>query len=454
MEIAYVPYKSIINGSNILKPNYHLNYGKKRIERAIKNKNSFTPLGDAVKDVYTGGIFKRVFVDKEEFGLPYISAQHMMNLNPLQVAKTISKKYTPRQDDMSLSASQILVSCAGTVGNVRLIGEDLDGVIGSQDIIRVISDDSKTPYGFIYAYLASPTAYNYIQSFIYGSVVPRIEPKTLANLPVPNFSESKIKEIHDLIVQASSLRVESNNNLKKAHTYFDKNLGIGNSNAMYYSKKSSELRFYQNRLDASFNIQKKELDIVIKNSGISYCMITDYLREVFIPNRGKRTYVKQGLQYLSTSNIATYNPTMNDKYLSLKMKGVETLRVKKNWILIARSGQEILGSTFLVGDAINNLGVNEHALRVIVDEENTYYIYGFLSSNFGKRYLRAGIFGSAILTINEDYIKELLIPELSNEEKVTINSLVSKSIRLYDESIFKENQAITLVEKEIESWQK
>ena len=141
MEIASVPYKSILSGSNIMKPNYHLNYGKKRIERAIQNKKSFTPLGDTVKDVYTGGIFKRVFVEKEEFGLPYISAQHMMNSNPLEVAKTISRKYTPRQEDMTLRASQILVSCAGTVGNVRLIGVDLDGVIGSQDIIRVISDD-------------------------------------------------------------------------------------------------------------------------------------------------------------------------------------------------------------------------------------------------------------------------------------------------------------------------
>jgi type I restriction enzyme S subunit len=76
------------------------------------------------------------------------------------------------------------VSCAGTVGNVRLITKDLEGVIGSQDIIRVNPDDTKLPYGYLYAYLASKTAYNYMQSYIYGSVVPRIEPNTLSRLPI------------------------------------------------------------------------------------------------------------------------------------------------------------------------------------------------------------------------------------------------------------------------------
>src|SRR5690554_6530269 len=141
MEITNVSYKDILKSSLILKPNYHLNYGKKRIAKAVKNKKPFISLGDIVKDVYTGGIFKRVFVEEEDYGLPYISAQHMMNINPLEVAKTISKKYTPRQADMTLRPNQILVSCAGTIGNVRLIGDDLDGVIGSQDIIRIVSDE-------------------------------------------------------------------------------------------------------------------------------------------------------------------------------------------------------------------------------------------------------------------------------------------------------------------------
>ena len=81
------------------------------------------------------------------------------------------------------------------------------------------------------------------------------------------------------------------------------------------------------------------------------------------------------------------------------------------------------------------------------------YIYAFLSSRFGRKYLRAGIFGSAILTINEDYVKTLLLPELDEENKELITDLVIKSSALFDQAIMKENQAIELIEKEIDLWQ-
>lgn len=152
MQQGIINFKTILSGSNILKPNFHLNYGKKRIDGAINNNKPFKPLGKITANIYTGGIFKRLFVVDRKYGIPYLSAQFMMNYNPLDVAKLISKKYTPRQEDMTLRSNQILVSCAGTVGNVKLIGQDLDGVIGSQDIIRIIGDNNSTPFGYIYAY--------------------------------------------------------------------------------------------------------------------------------------------------------------------------------------------------------------------------------------------------------------------------------------------------------------
>lgn len=453
MEITQVKSKTIINSSHILKPSYHMNYGKKRIETAIYNKFPFSTLEEVCTSVFTGGIFKRVFVDDSKFGDPYISAQHMMNTNPLDVAKIISKKYTPKQEEMSLKENQILVSCAGTIGNVRLISKDLEGIIGSQDIIRVNPNNSKIPYGYLYAYLASKTAYNYMQSYIYGSVVPRIEPKTLSKLPIPLLSQQKQLQIHQFIVEGAKFRQEANELMKTAQMKFDDLFEAKHCNIISFKQNSKNLKLFQHRLDASYNIYKQELDAIIRESGIPYKNLGEHINKIFIPNRGKRIYVKEGLQYLSTSDLSSFNPTGIDKYLSLKMTGVDTLRVKKNWVLIARSGQEILGSTYLIGEQLNNIGVNEHALRVLVNENIAPYIYAFLSSRFGRKYLRAGIFGSAILTINEDYVKTLLLPELDEENKELITDLVIKSSLLFDQAIIKENQAIELIEKEIDLWQ-
>ena len=459
METAAVSYKNILTGSNILKPNYHLNYGKKRINQALKKGNKFSPLGEITSQVYTGGIFKRVFVEHKDYGLPYISAQHMMNFNPLESSKIISKKYTPRQEDMTLRNTQILVSCAGTIGNVRLIGNDLDGVIGSQDIIRVISDDKKAPYGFIYAYLSTPTAYNYIQSYIYGSVVPRIEPRTLSKLPIPLIEDQIQQKSHQLIVEATTLRVEANQALDKAHLIFESVIkiksNIGNSRK-YSSRKISTN--YNKRLDSAYYLKIDAPNNELGRDEYSSIELGDLVKsKMFTAQRGRRNYVtKGGIKFLSTSNISEKNPLLIEKYLSRKTDGLATLVVKKNWILISSSGQDILGSAFMVDKSYEDCAVNQHSIRVIIDEDkiSPFYIYGFLSKKDIKEYIRAGIYGSAVLTINEDFLKRLKIPMLNSELTSVINSHVQNFIECKEQACFKEKEAIDLIEKEIESWQK
>src|SRR5690606_36654381 len=120
MEITTVNSNSILNSSLILKPNFHMNYGKKRIERALQKGIHFETLRNVTENIFSCPIFVRVFVKDKKRGSPYLTAQQMMNSNALEATKNISIKYTPRQEEMSLSENQILVSCAGTVGNVKL----------------------------------------------------------------------------------------------------------------------------------------------------------------------------------------------------------------------------------------------------------------------------------------------------------------------------------------------
>ena len=453
MEIASVPYSNVFNDSKILKPNYHLNYGKRRIENALKKEKSFTTLGDAVKDVYTGGIFKRVFVEKKEFGLPYISAQHMMNTHPLEIAKIISKRYTPRQEDMTLRTNQILISCAGTVGNARLIGEDLDGIIGSQDIIRVISNDAKYPYGFIYAYLASPTAYNYIQSFIYGSVVPRIEPKTLAKLPIPIFNKSKQQEIHNLIIEASSLRVVSSKLLKEAIGFFDAlNINYKYGTSVYNAVSIKHINSRYKRFDSSHAIVSELLSGSFRNSNINFVTIKSQASRIFIGPRMKRNYVNNGVPFLSTSAMQKANPTKTDKFITTK--SAIGFIVSEGWILTTRSGT--LGDTIYTLPCITGYAVSEDAIRIVL-KKNTQitnkYLFAFLKSAIGKSSLLLGSYGSVIEHLNEDYIGDIKVPLLEDSHIITIEQKIDDYVNNINKAIVKENLAIELVEKEIESWQ-
>lgn len=454
MVVSSINYSELTKSNgDILKPTFHLNTGKIRLMIAQKNGLKFRTLESMTKSVYTGGIFKRMFVDNEKYGLPYISAQHMMSLNPIEDSKLISKKYTPRLNDMTLKQGQILVSCAGTIGNIRLVGNDLNGVVGSQDIIRVISDENILSHRVIYAYLATPTVNAYIQSFIYGSVVPRIEPKTFEQLPFPIFKKSIIDYVNESISYSEKFREKALTALKKAHNYFDSRIKYKQASATRVIT-FNQGKHLHSRLDASFNIRFQEITSLIKKTKAKCQTLNDFIKEAFIPNRGKRLYTKTGLKYLSSSDIFLSNPLLVEKYISLKTPKISSIAVKKGWILVARSGQEILGSSQMVGDKLDSLGVNEHAMRLIIDSKHSNYVFAFLSSNIGNQYLRAGIFGSAILTIDDSYIKEMLLPIFQDNELIEINDLINTYIENYDKAVQFENAAINKIEQEIESWQK
>ncbi|ATA69191.1 hypothetical protein CAPN006_17880 [Capnocytophaga canimorsus] len=454
MQVAKINSSSITTNSFMLKPNFHMNFGKRRIERAIKQGLEFKPLGEVVNKVFTGGIFKRVFVDDAEYGLPYISAQHMMNSNPLDVAKIISKKYTPRQDDMSLKENQILVSCAGTVGNIKLITKDLEGVIGSQDIIRIDSDNNKLLYGYLYAFLSSKTAYAYIQSFIYGSVVPRIEPNTLRKLPIPILPEEFQQRVHNLIVDSAQLRVEANKLLKEAVEVFESEIGESNVNHSFQVGKVSSSKIYgfQKRFDSQYQLGWNALEDEMKQQ-LQYRKLSSIASKIFVGGRGKRNYVENGVPFLSSSDMMLFNPKRTSKKISASTQGLEQMKVGLHDILISRSGT--VGNTVIVGKDLEGTVISEHALRLVVNEKeiSPLYVFAFLKTKFGLKTMESSSFGSVIITLNEDLIGNINLPILDKTTQELIVDKVSRYIEKYDTATELENQAIDLIEKEIDQWQ-
>lgn len=461
MQVTKINSSSITANSFMLKPNFHMNFGKRRIERARKQGLEFQPLGNVVDKVFTGGIFKRVFVDEAEYGLPYISAQHMMNSNPLEVAKIISKKYTPRQDDMSLKENQILISCAGTVGNVKLITKDLEGVIGSQDIIRVDADNNKLLYGYLYAFLSSKTAYTYIQSFIYGSVVPRIEPNTLKKLPIPILSEEFQQKIHNLIVESAQLRIEANKLLKEAVAIMEEKLvsfstdATSSFKAKNYSVKINLLKAHNNRLDATYNAGWFDwFYSKLEKADIQTRTVSELSHKVFTPNIFKRVRTDNpslGIPFLSGSDLLSAFPKM-DSFLSKRMSNIENYILKNGWLAIQDAGT--IGYVTYIHEFLNGVAATNNLIRIIPKEEENYnpYIFTFLKSKIGQKILASFEFGSVQKHIDNHQLSALKIPVIS-EIYDTITTKTISSMEFFSKACFNEKTAIDLIEKEIDQWQ-
>jgi type I restriction enzyme S subunit len=458
MQVEKVKISEIKSSDYIIKPNYHLNYGKLRITTAKKNNAPFELLNKVAKDVFTCIIFKRIFVNDVQFGTTYISAQHMMDINPLETAKIVSNKFTPQMEHMTLKENQILVSCAGTVGNVRLINKNLVGVIGSQDIIRIGSDETKLLLGYLYAYLATPTAYNYIQSFIYGSVVPRIEPDKLAQLPVLLSGKKKMSTVHEKIIQAYEYRNKAIDLLNEAISSIESYLPPFNIPKIYTSK-ISELNTGRKRIDATYsNEYINRFYEEIERKGHKLSTIKKISKAVFTPDIFKRIKTENNensIPYLGGAELLEIHPKFNT-FLSKRTKNIEEYILNREWLAIQDSGSiQSMGYVSIIPSYLDGVSATNNLVRVVPNKTDNYnfYIYAFLKSKQGNGLLKCSSYGTGQLHIDNKIIEDIRIPIIPG-----IFKSVTKKVQDYLKGIERgyelEAEAIQLIENEITIWQK
>lgn len=204
---------SIVNVKDIkhslqqrLDPPALMNDGVEAMSEVI-SRMPYKLIGELDFVVRRPGIFKRVYVDN---GIPYIKGSEIFLVNPFRRCERLSRTRTPFIDEMKLKEGQILVTCAGSCGNIKMITKEYEDKesIGSQDIIRIDSDnvDGNTLINkeYLFTYLQLPFVNSYIQSMKYGSVIERIEPFHIESIPVvvpsqelSNIIKSHIKKYMD-----------------------------------------------------------------------------------------------------------------------------------------------------------------------------------------------------------------------------------------------------------------
>lgn len=452
--------KTLIAKSNWMKigdfrldSSFHLNDGRISKLKIEKSPYERLPLKSLAVDIYNGARFKRYYVRDPKLGLPFMGSSDMLksNLNDL---KYISKKLSKNTDSLIIKKNWVLVSCSGTIGNTVFTTDDFHNKTASQHVMRIVPNGCVHP-GYLYAFLSSKFGYSLLTQGTYGAVIQHIEPHHIENLYVPILPISKQLKIHNLIDEASSLRVLANKLLKEATQCFEKIIGTSNVHVGFQtgSVSSNSLKVFHKRLDSQYHLLWKALKKEEKTE-LKYKKLHCFASSIFVGGRGKRIYVENGVPFLSSSDMMLFNPRRNCKNISKYTKGIDAMIVSKQDILISRSGT--VGNTVLVGDDLAGTAISEHALRIVIDSEkiSPNYVFCFLKTKYGMKSMEASSFGSVIITLNEDLVGNINLPILDKESQDKINALIETYITKLDEATKKENEAIDLVENEIESWQK
>jgi type I restriction enzyme M protein len=199
--------------------------------------------------------------------------------------------------------------------------------------------------------------------------------------------------------------------------------------------KASEIRKDNiNRLDAWYwdpnkNELAKKLMDCIGNDIIEIVNLGELVIEkgIYYPGRHTRNYVKdsdKSLPFYSGTQVLQVRP-FDLKYQPKDYKPAKNHVVKKDWILITRSGST--GRVVIVDDNMDGTMVSEHVIRVICDKKliDPYYVYAYLASEkIGKVLMEKGIYASVVDHISPDFVSTIPIPRLSPEREKQISDKV------------------------------
>lgn len=433
--------------------------------RILKNSNLHTDRLDKVcipGGIFIPGRFRRVYVDNPENGLKWLSPTDMQKAD-LSGLGFISRKYTSNLDNLRLHRGWILLSRSGTIGNLAYVRADMDGLIGSDDIIRIVADPKQILSGYLYAVICNPIILNLIQQKTYGAVIPHIEAHHVVELPIPRLNTTEEVRIHQLIEQSAQLRVEANRNLQQAQETLDtfiysKNQQIKVPNRLTLNSPklgtlhSDSIYLSDFRLDASYHasIGQKTLGELVKTG--TKLMRLDQLclpNGIFIPGRFKRIYVDDpqfGAPYLTGSSISKIKPQHGAKFLSSRqIENKDELILRDKMILITCSG--IIGNSAYVNINFRGAVGSPDLIRILADSQKikSGYLYAFIRSPLAKILIQQRTYGAVVPHIEAHHIFDLPVPRLEESKETFIHNLIEKASELQERAIEFEDQAQSLL---------
>lgn len=431
-----------------LDASFHLSAGQLTL-KAFKKANITTkPLNKVTERIFYGGRSRRNYVNSLDNGLPFIKGADIIKAD-FSNLKIISKKRTANLNDYFLEEGWTVITRSGTIGNSAFVNKDFIGKAASDDIIRILP--KSVPAGFLYAFLSSKNGKELLTHGTYGAVIQHIEPEHIENIPVPIFPEDKQLEIHNLIVVSAELRVEANKLQREAIDLIENTLPLIGQSKQYVSSISN-LSKNNLRFDASTNFTNIEVFYTKLSAKYNLPTIEELSEKVFTPNIFKRMRVDNpvfGIPFLSGSDLLDAMPTFNS-FLSKKMKNIDDYILRNGWIAIQDAGT--IGYVTLVNGYLDGVAATNNLVRIVPKENSAnYYIYAFFKTQQGQAILRSYEYGSVQKHIDNNQVSQIKIPILPEYDVIT--NKMSEYLRKITEACNKENQAIQLVEKEIEQWQ-
>lgn len=448
---------------------YHLSEAI-AVKRLIhKSPYPLTTIGEVSKDIFYGNRAKRVYVCDKKYGIPFLSSSDILKAD-VENVKLASKKYTSGIEQLRLKEGWILVSRSGTIGNTAWTNKQHAQKLASEHVIRIIPNDILRG-GYVYAYLSTKYGYSLLTQGTFGGVIQHIEPDHVASIPIPCIPDTIQKKIESLIKDSALLRERSAELKAESIKYFEDKSSLGPIRASEYESYGPRS---QNKQVSCFSKNIAEVGHVTINAFNHSNRITllknrlsqttrtislkDCLTEKGLFSTGAFPRVElesdRGVELINQRDI--FDSIIKGKMISKRGVSLDKL-VEKDEIIIAGVGtlgesetfcRCVYGNDYLKGKLISGEFIRMKTNSSIP----AGYLFMWLSSDYGFRLIRSTQAGTKLCRPIPQLLENIPVPILDRNDMSIIDAYVKESQECFAKASFKEQEAINMIEAEIEKW--
>ena len=469
MKVSTINIKNVRSARLRTDASYHLSEGQIVQKYIVSSPYPLMQIKDESNDIFIGNRAKRIYVSSIEHGIPFLSSSDILK-GDLEHVKLASKKYTPEIDRMLLQKGWTLISRSGTIGNCAFANAKHAQKLASEDVIRLVPNNILRG-GLVYAYLASKYGHSLLTQGTFGAVIQHIEPDFVGSLPIPHFPETFQEKVDDLMQEASRLREEATDELNEAEKILKEAAKLRDltpEDYDYYGLNNS------GRKVSCFIRKRKDIDTTtinafnhserIRNTKASITCPTVPLKEVllggdtFSTGSFPRIEVKEGCGIMLINQKDIFDTIVNGKYISKRNVKTNNL-VEYGEVLIAGVGTLGENETFCRAiyaneDLVGQLVSGEFIRMKTNGKVPSGYLCAWLASDYGFRLLRNLQAGTKLCRPIPRLVLEIPVPIVEKDVMEEIDKMVKDAYTKRYLANCNERKAISLVEREIESWNK
>ena len=414
--------------------------------------------------IYNGPLFVRNYVSDPGHGIPFVTSSTML-LSEFTHVDLLRKSdaTSNRLSYLRLAEGMTLISCSGTIGRMAYARPEMADVWSSQDVLKVVPNPDAVRSGYLYAFLSGLFGVPLVVGATYGAIIQHIEPEHLTDLPVPLAPDAVQEEAHRLVTEAGELRSRASAELRAVVREIEAAAGLPALDVRYDGARpdTSLIRASAlgGRMDGLFHSRyhRSVLEPLLALPADRRTTVRDLADRVFWPPMFKRIRVddlRYGVPFFGTSALMRADPDAS-YLLSRRTSGIDGLFVDETTVLVPASGQlnGIIGhAVFPHGDVVG-AAVTHDAIRLQCPSAATAgYLWACLSSEYGRRQLKARAFGSSIPHLDEARVGGVVLPFLDDERRESLGRRAFAVRMARHEAVAREREARSLVERWIESY--